>query len=135
MSNKITVANRKMYKTLEEVVFFCDRLKNELEALSNTNAVWTIIIAPALVYLDVCVAFFEDMPQVHIAAQTCSSHQQWAYTGEVSATMLASLWVDRVIVWHSERRAYFAESGNTVTQKIQQAHNASLWIIYCCGEP
>jgi triosephosphate isomerase len=75
------------------------------------------------------------MPQVQIAAQTCSSHQHWAYTGEISATMLASLGVDRVIVWHSERRAYFSEYGNTVTQKIQQAHNAGLWIIYCCGEP
>jgi triosephosphate isomerase len=67
-------------------------------------------------------------------AQDCSAHEQGAYTGEVSAAMLAELGCRYVIVGHSERRAYHAESDQLVADKARAAIAKGLLPIVCVGE-
>lgn len=71
---------------------------------------------------------------VKIAAQNCHYEDTGAYTGEISARMLAEMGVPFVIIGHSERREYFAETDETVNKKIKAALNWGVRPIVCCGE-
>ncbi len=71
---------------------------------------------------------------VRWGAQDCSAHEQGAYTGEVSAAMLAEFGCRYVLVGHSERRAYHAETDVLVAQKAQAALGKGLTPIVCVGE-
>lgn len=72
---------------------------------------------------------------VSVGAQNCSEHESGAYTGEVSAGMLASLSIPYVILGHSERRQYFGEAGKLLAKKVDVALKHNLTPIFCCGEP
>ena len=98
--------------------------------------------APTGVEVAVC-APFPYIPQVAAAlvggaiqwgAQTCSEHREGAFTGEVSARMLADLGCKYVIVGHSERRALFGESDSQVAAKFAAAQAAALIPVLCVGE-
>lgn len=69
-----------------------------------------------------------------LGAQNCHHENSGAYTGEISAEMLASVPVGGVLVGHSERRQYFGETSEQLREKIDQALNAGLSLIYCFGE-
>ena len=71
---------------------------------------------------------------VKIAAQNCHFEDKGAYTGEISAQMLAEMGVSFVIIGHSERREYFAETNETVNKKISAALKWGVRPIVCCGE-
>jgi triosephosphate isomerase len=71
---------------------------------------------------------------VKIAAQNCHFEDKGAFTGEISALMLAQMGVPYVIIGHSERREYFAETDATVNKKIKAALNWGVKPIVCCGE-
>ena len=71
---------------------------------------------------------------IKIAAQNCHFEESGAYTGEISARMLAEMGVPYVIIGHSERREYFAETNETVNKKVKAALNWGLRPIVCCGE-
>ena len=71
---------------------------------------------------------------VKIAAQNCHFEDSGAFTGEISARMLAEMGVPYVIIGHSERREYFAETDETVNKKIKAALNWGVRPIVCCGE-
>jgi triosephosphate isomerase len=77
-----------------------------------------------------------DGDKLHIAygAQDVSAHESGAYTGEVSAAMLAKLGCRYVLVGHSERRAYHAETDEIVAAKIAAAYAHDLTPILCVGE-
>jgi triosephosphate isomerase len=75
-----------------------------------------------------------DHLSVRYAAQDVSAHDSGAYTGEISATMLAKLGCSYVVVGHSERREYHAESDETVNAKARQALGADMTPIVCVGE-
>jgi len=77
----------------------------------------------------------EGNSSIYIGAQNCSSKEEGAYTGEVSAKMLGSLSVDYVIVGHSERRDMFNESNNEVLSKVRLALSNNIIPMFCCGEP
>lgn len=72
--------------------------------------------------------------QMKVGAQDVSSHDKGAYTGEVSASMLADLGVDYCIIGHSERRAYHGESDELVNAKLKALLGAGITSILCCGE-
>lgn len=73
---------------------------------------------------------------LEIGAQDCSANNHnGAFTGEVSAHMIASTGAKWVILGHSERRQYHNENDQLLTQKMKQAAAANLGIIFCCGEP
>lgn len=120
---------------------FGDRATNDLllHALAGTTA---NPAGPAAVERVVC-APFPYLSQVSAllsgssigwGAQTCSEHQQGAYTGEVSPVMLADLGCSYVLVGHSERRALFGETDAVVAAKFQAAQVAGLTPILCVGE-
>lgn len=71
---------------------------------------------------------------VSIGAQNCHFEESGAFTGEVSAKMLSSIGVKYVIIGHSERRAYFAETDATVNKKLKAALHEGLKVILCVGE-
>jgi triosephosphate isomerase len=69
-----------------------------------------------------------------VAAQNCYDKNAGAYTGEVSAPMLKSIGVPSVILGHSERREYFAESNAMLAEKVNRCLEQGLRPIFCCGE-
>ena len=75
-----------------------------------------------------------DRLQVKYGAQDVSVHESGAYTGEVSAAMLAKLGCSYVVVGHSERREYHAETDAVVAAKAHAAHAAGMTPIVCVGE-
>ena len=68
------------------------------------------------------------------AAQNMHYEDQGAFTGEISAPMLAEIGVDYVILGHSERRAYFAETDEVINKKVKKAFEWDMIPIICCGE-
>ncbi len=69
-----------------------------------------------------------------VAAQNCHQEDGGAYTGEISAPMLADLGVDYVILGHSERRDYFGETDELIAKKVRKVLDNGMLPIYCCGE-
>ena len=90
-----------------------------------------IIIAPASIYLSL---FSQESLVIKLAGQNVSSHQNGAFTGEVSSSMLSSLGVDYCIIGHSERRAYQKESNQLVFEKTKALIKNGIRPIFCCGE-
>ena len=71
---------------------------------------------------------------IAVSAQNCADHESGAYTGEVSAGMIASLGAQYVILGHSERREYYGETSETLNKKMALAYGQGLAPIYCVGE-
>ena len=69
-----------------------------------------------------------------MGGQNCHTSEKGAYTGEISAEMLKSLGVQYCLVGHSERRAYFFEDNEELSQKIKQLLAKDIQPIFCCGE-
>ena len=132
MRKKIVAGNWKMNRTLGEGKTLTSSLVNMLAPNSPSNA--EVVLIPPYTYLASLKEFIQDRPNVSLGAQTCSSHDFGAYTGEISVEMLKSVGAQYVIVGHSERREYFNEEGLQLAQKISKAITANLTPIFCCGE-
>ncbi|MHA6251810.1 triose-phosphate isomerase [Oceanobacillus sp. CAU 1775] len=127
---KIVIAgNWKMNKVLSESVDFTEKV---LDKFTNSDKVEAIICAP-FPYLKSLVDQTKDTG-VKIAAQTMHFEESGAYTGEVSPLMLKDIGVTHVVIGHSERREYFAETNDTVNKKAVAAHQHQLVPIICVGE-
>ena len=107
-------------------------LTDIIAGLPDGNSIETLVCAPAP-YLAQCAEVLGKTP-VKWGAQDVSAHIKGAFTGEVSATMLADCQCRYVIVGHSERRAYHAESNELVAQKVVQALSEKLTPVVCVGE-
>jgi len=124
---RLVVANWKMNKTRPEAVACRDELARRVGSLGAVE----ISIAPAFPFLaDVA----DPEGRWSTAGQNCSSERSGAFTGEVSAAMLASCGCRYVIIGHSERRKYFGESETTLAAKVERAREAGLVPIFCVGE-
>ncbi|EDO26887.1 predicted protein [Nematostella vectensis] len=93
-----------------------------------------VVICPPYVSLALTVAQTNNADHISTGAQNCHEKASGAYTGEVSAAMLAHLGVNYVIIGHSERREYFNESNEQLAQKVDAALVNNLQVIFCCGE-
>lgn len=91
------------------------------------------IVAPPFTHLSEIVKVAKGSG-IAVGAQNCAAEAKGAYTGEVSAKMIASLGVDYVILGHSERREYYGETSETLNKKMVQAYENNLIPIYCVGE-
>lgn len=93
-----------------------------------------VILAPSFVYLHKVAKMCTDIPKVVAASQDCSANEKGAFTGEVSASMIASCKARYVVLGHSERRANFTETNDQLKAKVVQAFRNDLKVIFCCGE-
>jgi triosephosphate isomerase (TIM) len=128
---KMIVGNWKMNCTLNQANELFQEIENKTQLL-ETNRV-EIVLATPFVYLQHLISTRIN-PKVQLAAQNCSEHNQGAYTGEVSAQMLASIDCAFCIVGHSERRMYFKESNAQLLEKVKQLLSSGIEIIFCVGE-
>jgi triosephosphate isomerase (TIM) len=92
-----------------------------------------VVLCPPLVYLDTVAGALRGSAVV-LAAQNLDEHEDGAFTGEVSAAMLADVGCGYVLVGHSERRTLFAESNARVADKFFRALSAGLRPVFCVGE-
>ncbi|MDF2690736.1 MAG: triosephosphate isomerase [Gammaproteobacteria bacterium] len=92
-----------------------------------------LVICPPFPYLASVKAVLEATA-IHMGAQDLSSHDNGAYTGEVSASMLADIGCTYVIIGHSERRQYHSETDELIAKKFVQARKAGLIPVLCVGE-
>jgi triosephosphate isomerase len=129
MRKLLIAANWKMYKTPVESTAF---LTNFFPLVKqNTKA--EIVLCPAMTSLPALVDAAKSK-SVYIGAQNMHWKNEGAYTGETSPVMLAALGVTHVLIGHSERRQYFAETDTTVNLKLKAALAHSLVPIVCVGE-
>ncbi|HIU65295.1 MAG TPA: triose-phosphate isomerase [Candidatus Enterousia avicola] len=103
-------------------------LQDMVKSLQNVETENEIILCVPYTMLGI------DGGRVSLGAQDVSTHDHGAYTGEVSAQMIADTGAKYVIVGHSERRQYHNETNDIVRQKVQAALSAGLTPIVCVGE-
>ncbi len=129
MRKKLMAANWKMYKTPDDARAF---VRDFLPLVAGQDRDEIVLCAP---YVDLA-ATLEAVKgsNVHVGAQNLHWEKEGAFTGEISAAMLLSLGVTHVIIGHSERRQYFAETDDTVNRKLETALDAGLTPIVCVGE-
>ena len=128
MRKKVIAGNWKMNKNPEEAKKY---LEEFIPLVKDTSAE-VILCAP---YLDLkCMVKHANGTNVKIGAQNMHWEETGAYTGEISGSMLKSIGVEYVIIGHSERRGYFAETDETVNKKIKAAFANELKPIVCVGE-
>lgn len=125
----LIAGNWKMYKMSGEAAAFVGALSRTLGALSDRE----VLVAPPFTALARVVDAVRGTG-IGVAAQDVFWEDEGAYTGEVSAPMLADLGVGAVIVGHSERRQYFGETDGGVQKKVRAALDAGLIPIMCVGE-
>lgn len=103
------------------------------EALKDKTVNCDVIIGTPFIHL-AKVAEAVDASKIGVAAQNCADKESGAYTGEVSAEMVASTGAQYVILGHSERRAYYGETAETLKEKVKLALANKLTPIFCIGE-
>ncbi|WHE06535.1 triose-phosphate isomerase [Thermoanaerobacterium thermosaccharolyticum] len=128
MRRPIIAGNWKMHMTPSEAV----NLVNELKPLVADTDVEVVVIPPFVDLVDVKKAL--DGSNIKLGAQNMHWEEKGAFTGEVSPLMLKEIGVEYVVIGHSERRQYFAETDETVNRKVKSALNHGLKPIVCVGE-
>ena len=125
---RIIAGNWKMNKTPSEAV----ALVNELLPLVKNDDVDVVFCVPAIDIIPVVEATKDS--NVKVGAENLYFEESGAYTGEIAPNMLTDAGVKYVIIGHSERRDYFAETDETVNKKVLKAFEHDLTPIICCGE-
>jgi triosephosphate isomerase len=130
MRKNIVAGNWKMNKSLQEGLALATELNTALEG-SNLNC--DVVIGTPFIHL-ASVAAAIDTKKIGVAAQNCADKESGAYTGEISASMVKSTGAEYVILGHSERRAYYGETAETLKTKVTLALKNELTPIFCIGE-
>ncbi len=94
-----------------------------------------VIFAPPATHLTAIQKVVKGKKRFACAAQNIHQAESGAYTGEISAAMVADTGASHVLIGHSERRQYFKETNAILNAKVQRALDHGLKVIFCCGEP
>jgi len=132
MRKQIAAANWKMNLNQQEAQ---DLLKNILDNLPKLTDNQQDVFSVPAIYIANAVQQIEGISNVFIAAQNCHQNANGAYTGEISAPMYSSVGVNHIVIGHSERREYFAESDTLLAEKVNAVLANNSTPIFCCGEP
>ena len=128
MRRKVIAGNWKMNMLPNEAIAFIEGLAPMVKDTPNE----VILCVP---YTDLFYALLNAQgTNIKIGAQNMHWEENGAYTGEISAKMLKCIGVEYVIIGHSERRQYFAETDETVNKKVKKALQEGLKPIVCVGE-
>ena len=125
---KIIAGNWKMNMTPSQAV----ELVNTLKPLVVNDEVDVVFCVPAIDLVPVMEA--AKGTNIQVGAENMYFEDKGAYTGEIAPAMLTDIGVKYVIIGHSERREYFAETDETVNKKVLKAFEYGLTPIICCGE-
>ena len=129
MRQYLVAGNWKMHGTQKSSRVLMQQIVDHLGLLSQVE----LAVFPPFVHIPLCQEIFQQS-HVQYGAQNLSEYADGAYTGEVSAEMLADLGCHYVIIGHSERRGIFGETNEQVANKCQAAFAAGLVPIVCVGE-
>ena len=132
MRKQIAAANWKMNLSHQEADSLLDQLLASQHHLSSNQAV---IFAVPAIYIPLAVQKLNGKSNIFVAAQNCHQKANGAYTGEIAASMFASVGVHHIILGHSERREFFAESDSLLAAKTEAVLAIGSTPIFCCGEP
>jgi triosephosphate isomerase len=126
----LVAGNWKMFKGAHEARAFATRIRHLPERIPGVD----IVVCPPYVSLQATLQGLGEGSLVRVYAQSVHWDLEGAFTGEVSAPMLAEIGVSGAIVGHSERRQHFAETDETVRRRTEAALEAGLAVIACVGE-
>ena len=132
MRKQIAAANWKMNLNQQEAK---DLLTNILDKLPNLTDNQQVVFSVPAIYLSNAVQQIGGISNVFVAAQNCHQNSNGAFTGEISAPMYSSVGVNHIVIGHSERREYFAESDALLAEKVNAVLANNSTPIFCCGEP
>ena len=128
MRKKIVAGNWKMNNDLNQTI----SLVNELKRRDTFKDV-SVMISPAFPFLKTALDLLENS-NIEVISQNVHQNQKGAFTGEISVEMLKSIGVNKTIIGHSERRAYFNENDSVLLEKVTLALSNNLDVIFCFGE-
>jgi len=132
MRKQIAAANWKMNLNQQEAK---DLLTNILDKLPKLADNQQVIFSVPAIYISNALQQIGAISNVFVAAQNCHQNSNGAYTGEISAPMYSSVGVNHIVIGHSERREYFAESDALLAEKVNAVLANNSTPIFCCGEP
>ena len=125
---KIVAGNWKMNMTPSQAVALVETLK-PLVASEEVDVVFCVPAIDIIPVVEACKG-----TNIEVGAENMYYEEKGAYTGEIAPDMLTDAGVKYVIIGHSERREYFAETDETVNKKVLKAFENGLTPIICCGE-
>jgi len=128
MRKPLIAGNWKMHKTEAEAINLVRKLMRRLRNLNRVE----VLVCPPFTALSQLNKLLVSSP-IYLGAQNISAHPQGAYTGEISASMVAEF-CTHVILGHSERRTLYGETDELINRKIKAARQANLIPILCIGE-
>jgi triosephosphate isomerase (TIM) len=127
MRKPLVMGNWKMNLTLSEAKTLCESIK------SHYSEEVDMVVCPSYPYLSF-VASVLGGSEVKLGAQNVSAYDNGAYTGDVSSVMLEDVGCKYVLAGHSERRAVFGETDETVLKKVKQIVSRQMTAVLCVGE-
>ena len=128
MRKKIVAGNWKMNNNKRET----EELISALKPL-NFSTDTRVMIAPAFTHLSQAKELTKG-ERIEVLAQNMNASESGAFTGEVSAGMLQSIGINKVILGHSERRAYYNETDSELKRKVETALTYDMEVVFCFGE-
>lgn len=130
MRKKIIAGNWKMNLSFAEAMALADNLLDENREIDEVQ----VILASPYIFLHPLINRVQSNPNFSIAAQNCSEKVKGAFTGEIAASMLASIGIEHVILGHSERRQFYGDTHPVIASKVDRAIENGICPIFCCGE-
>lgn len=132
MRKKIVAGNWKMNKNYTDGLTLFSEVINMVK--DEVRGDQEVVVCAPFVHLHSLVSLGKGYSQVSVGAQNAHQEAAGAYTGEISAEMIASVGVEYVILGHSERRQYFGEDNSLLAKKTDAVLKNNLKPIFCIGE-
>ncbi len=131
MRKKIVAGNWKMNLTFSEAEELLSAIADGISEKGKSDT--EVVLCPPALYLNMASDLSPES-EFFVGAQNASQHEKGAYTGEISAAMLASMEIDYCILGHSERRKYYGETDEILAEKVKKVIEHGMTPIFCCGE-
>lgn len=134
MRQHLVAGNWKMNMTYQDGLALVSEITNMVADEVTGPQAPQVVICPPFPFLHGVGKLLPQGSRFHLGAQNCHQKESGAFTGEISPKMLASVGCEYVILGHSERRQYFGEDDELLSQKLKAALGAGLTPIFCIGE-